>query len=288
MQKQTRLYLQKAGILAAVYVVLRFLLPAALPFFLAWLTVAGFNSARHQIRMRLLPFSAGCLFLAGLAAFVLLGLSAWLLYQPLLDLLPVWQEGFHMLHQELDWLASSLSGRLVIMVPSVFSWLFGIFLYVISVILFARDWVSFRELLKKLPFASPVSRAGKRVSSALKNWAHVQVRIMFIVALECAVGFWLLRIPGAGLWAVLIGFVDALPVFGTGLTREILEPRLLGDGIGMLPICFLISVILGLQCFGASGLVTGPFGVLFVKELWAELQNPAPPETPSASSSADE
>ena len=28
MQKQTRLYLQKAGILAAVYVVLRFLLPA--------------------------------------------------------------------------------------------------------------------------------------------------------------------------------------------------------------------------------------------------------------------
>ena len=89
MQKQTRLYLQKAGILAAVYVVLRFLLPAALPFFLAWLTVAGFNSARHQIRMRLLPFSAGCLFLAGLAAFVLLGLSAWLLYQPLLDLLPV-------------------------------------------------------------------------------------------------------------------------------------------------------------------------------------------------------
>ena len=117
---------------------------------------------------------------------------------------------------------------------------------------------------------------------------------------------------------MLIGFVDALPVFGTGtvflpwillillqenwtfalwlfllygvtwLTREILEPRLLGDGIGMLPICFLISVILGLQCFGASGLVTGPFGVLFVKELWAELQNPAPPETPSASSSADE
>ena len=121
-----------------------------------------------------------------------------------------------MLHQELDWLASSLSGRLVIMVPSVFSWLFGIFLYVISVILFARDWVSFRELLKKLPFAFPVSRAGKRVSSALKNWVHGQVRIMFIVALECAVGFWLLRIPGAGLWAVLIGFVDALPVFGTG------------------------------------------------------------------------
>ena len=318
MQKQTRLYLQKAGILAAVYAVLRFLLPVTLPFFLAWLTVAGFNSARRQIRMRLLPFSAGCLFLAGLLTIVLLGLGAWLLYQPLLDLLPVWQDGLRMLHQELDWLATSLSGRLVIMVPSVFSWLFSIFLYVISVILFAKDWIPFRELLRKLPFAAPVNRAGNRVALALKSWAHAQVRIMFTVALECAVGYWLLRIPGAGLWAVLTGFVDALPVFGTGtvflpwivlvllqknwmfalwlfllygvtwLTREILEPKLLGDGMGMLPICFLISVILGFECFGASGLVTGPFGVLFVKELWAELQTPAPPETPSASSSADE
>ena len=318
MQRQTKLYLQKAGILAAVYVVLKFLLPVTLPFFLAWLTVAGFNSARQQIRMRLLPFSAGCLFLASLVTLILLGLAVWLLYKPCLDLLPVWQDALRMLHQELDWLAASLSGRLVIMVPSVFSWLFGIFLYVISVILFAKDWVPFRELLRKLPFAAPVSRAGNRVALALKSWAHAQVRIMFIVALECAVGYWLLRIPGAGLWAVLTGFVDALPVFGTGtiflpwialvllqkewqlalwllllygvtwLTREILEPKLLGDGMGMLPISFLISVILGFECFGASGLVTGPFGVLFVKELWAELQTPAPPETPSASSSADE
>ncbi len=318
MQKQTRLYLQKAGILAAVYGILRFLLPVTLPFFLAWLTVAGFNSARRQIRMRLLPFSAGCLFLAGLVALILLGLAVWLLYKPCLDLLPVWQDALRMLHQELDWLAASLSGRLVIMVPSVFSWLFGIFLYVISVILFAKDWVPFRELLRKLPFAAPISRAGNRVALALKSWAHAQVRIMFIVALECAAGYWLLRIPGAGLWAVITGFVDALPVFGTGtiflpwialvllqknwplalwllllygvtwLTREILEPKLLGDGMGMLPISFLISVILGFECFGASGLVTGPFGVLFVKELWAELQTPVPPETPSASSSVDE
>lgn len=318
MQKQTKLYLQKAGILAAVYVVLRFLLPVALPFFLSWLTVAGFNSVRRQIRMRLLPFSAGCLFFAGILLLLLLGLAVWLLYKPCLDLLPVWQDALRMLHQELDWLATFLSGRLVIMVPSVFSWLFGIFLYVISAILFAKDWIPFQELLKSLPFATPVSRAGNRVALALKNWIHAQVRIMFIVALECAVGYWLLRIPGAGLWAVLTGFVDALPVFGTGaiflpwialvllqknwqlalcllllygviwLTREILEPKLLGDGMGMLPISFLISVILGFKCFGASGLVTGPFGVLFVKELWAELQNPVPPETPSASSSADE
>ena len=125
---------------------------------------------------------------------------------------------------------------------------------------------------------------------------------MFVIVLECTVGYWLLHIPGAGLWAVLTGIVDALPVFGTGtifvpwlilvfcqknytffvwllllygitwLTRELLEPKLLGDGLGLLPVCFLISVIVGLKLFGAAGLFTGPFGILFVKELWTELE----------------
>ena len=124
--------------------------------------------------------------------------------------------------------------------------------------------------------------------------------------------------PGAGLWAVLTGMVDALPVFGTGtifvpwlilvfcqkdytffvwllllygitwLTRELLEPKLLGDGLGLLPVCFLISVIVGLKLFGAAGLFTGPFGILFVKELWTELEMWDSLQTPSDFRCGDE
>lgn len=182
-----------------------------------------------------------------------------------------------------------------------------------AVILFAHDWPDFQRLLTHLPFARPLEHAGKRIAQSLKGWAHAQIRIMFVIVLECTVGYWLLHIPGAGLWAVLTGMVDALPVFGTGtifvpwlilvfcqkdytffvwllllygitwLTRELLEPKLLGDGLGLLPVCFLISVIVGLKLFGAVGLFTGPFGILFVKELWTELEMWDSLQTPSAS-----
>ena len=117
---------------------------------------------------------------------------------------------------------------------------------------------------------------------------------------------------------MLTGMVDALPVFGTGtifvpwlilvfcqkdytffvwllllygitwLTRELLEPKLLGDGLGLLPVCFLISVIVGLKLFGAAGLFTGPFGILFVKELWTELEMWDSLQTPSDFRCGDE
>ena len=73
----------------------------------------------------------------------------------------------------------------------------------------------------------------------------------------------------------------------TWLTREFLEPRLLGGGLGLLPIGFLMSVIIGLQLFGPFGLFSGPFGVLLVKELWAELKTTVPPGTSGEPSSLD-
>ena len=70
----------------------------------------------------------------------------------------------------------------------------------------------------------------------------------------------------------------AHPFICCHLTRELLEPKLLGDGLGLMPICFLISVMAGLKLFGALGLFTGPFGVLLIRELWVELEMSAPPE----------
>ena len=147
---------------------------------------------------------------------------------------------------------------------------------------------------------------------------RAQFKIMLIISVECGVGYFLLDIPLFWFWAILTGIVDALPIFGTGtiffpwilivflqrdytlagwlvllylitwLTRELLEPKLLGEGLGLLPICFLMSVIVGLKLFGTLGLFSGPFGVLLVRELWAELEMSAPPESTWASSSADE
>ena len=59
-------------------------------------------------------------------------------------------------------------------------------------------------MLSKLPFYQMVRNAGGRLATACQNWIHAQIRIMFVITLECAAGYWLLlHLPGAGLWAVL-------------------------------------------------------------------------------------
>ena len=62
MTQQRKKYLQQAGILLAVYLFLRYLLPLGMPFFLAWLTVHFLVFLQKWIRMRLLPL--GICFLA--------------------------------------------------------------------------------------------------------------------------------------------------------------------------------------------------------------------------------
>ena len=52
MTQQRKKYLQQAGILLAVYLFLRYLLPLGMPFFLAWLTVHFLVFLQKWIRMR--------------------------------------------------------------------------------------------------------------------------------------------------------------------------------------------------------------------------------------------
>ncbi|MFG6330895.1 MAG: AI-2E family transporter [Lachnospiraceae bacterium] len=303
MKQQTILYFQKTGILLAVYLVLRFLLPIILPFFLAWMTVGILTLLQKKLPLRLLHLGIFYILLFLLLTGASVCCGCLLLYEPCRRLLPVCQNYWTQCSAYLSWLPGSLSARLADLMPSALSCMFGVFLYLVSVLLFARDWEHFHILLYRLPFAVPVSNAGRRIIQCVKEWIRAQFRIMTVVSAECALGYYLLHIPGFPFWAVLTGIIDALPVFGTGtvffpwivivllqedytfalwlgllylitwLTRELLEPKLLGEGLGLLPVCFLISVIAGLKLFGGLGFFSGPFGVLLIRELWAELEN---------------
>ncbi len=318
MKRQTKLYFQKTGILLAVYLALRFLLPIILPFFLAWITVGFLTILQKKIHMRLMPLAVGFLVVFILLSGSTVFCGCYLLYEPCCNLLPVCQNYFVQFYEYLSWIPQSLPGQLMDTMPSVISCMFGVFLYFISVLLFAKDWGRFHQLLRKLPFADPILKAGRRITQSIKGWIKAQFKIMLVISAECAAGYYFLHIPGFPFWALITGLVDALPVFGTGtvflpwiflvllqkqysfalwlgllyaltwLTRELLEPKLMGDGLGLLPICFLMSVITGLQLFGTLGLFTGPFGVLFIRELWRELETTAPPQSSCAPSSADE
>ena len=123
------------------------------------------------------------------------------------------------------------------------------------------------------------------------------VLIFFITFLEIWAGLALLRVPYAGMIAMVVAVLDILPVLGTGsvlipwgilaavngnwkmavgilvlylvitIIRNILEPKLVGQQVGLHPVLTLAGMLLGLQFAGLMGMFGVPLLLAFVKHL---------------------
>lgn len=156
-----------------------------------------------------------------------------------------------------------------------------------------------RFIIRQLP--ASVRRnmrvAKKGVLNAIGGYIKAECTLMCIVAVICVVGLMILGSPYALLLGILISVVDALPVFGSGailwpwcvyslivgnyrmavgiaiidiiviITRQILEPRILGDHIGLHPIATLMSIFIGLKIFGIFGFIIGPVILVTIKAM---------------------
>ena len=50
------------------------------------------------------------------------------------------------------------------------------------------------------------------------------------------------------------------------LVREFLEPRLIGDKVGVWPVGILFAVFAGVKLFGVSGIIKGPLALVVICE----------------------
>ena len=82
MDHRIKLYIEKTGILLAVYLLLKYLLPLVFPFFLAWLTVSLLASASRHFHRKLLPFTASVVAMFFFFTAATLKLTGWLLLKP--------------------------------------------------------------------------------------------------------------------------------------------------------------------------------------------------------------
>ncbi len=103
------------------------------------------------------------------------------------------------------------------------------------------------------------------------------------------------------LMALFIGFVDALPILGSGtvmvpwaiicaingdmnlgiaiivlliimsVARQVLEPKLVSKNIGVHPIFTLIAMYTGFKVIGIMGLLIGPIVLIIFKNIFASL-----------------
>ncbi len=147
-----------------------------------------------------------------------------------------------------------------------------------------------RWVLRRIPRERlrAILAAGKRMKAALGGWFTAQCKLMAMTALILLLGFLLLRIPGALLWALGVSLVDAFPILGTGtvllpwsllcflqqdtpraigllglyatitLTRSILEPKLVGRHLGLDSLSTLMALYAGYQLWGLSGMILAP------------------------------
>lgn len=127
------------------------------------------------------------------------------------------------------------------------------------------------------------------------GYVKAQLILMIITSIVSAIGLFLINVDNFLPKALIIGLVDALPMFGTGLfyipwaiskfivgnhtiglyllilygittiIRQSLEPKIFSQQIGLYPLITLLSIYGGLKIFGIIGIFIGPILVITAK-----------------------
>lgn len=146
----------------------------------------------------------------------------------------------------------------------------------------------------------------KEMTSALGSFLKAEVILVFIAFVQVLIGLYLMKFMGFNvqyplLAAILIGFVDALPILGSGtimipwavisaingdlkmglfilglwgiimIIRQLIEPKIVSKQIGIHPIFTIIAMYTGLKVMGIMGLIFGPIILIILKNIFATL-----------------
>ena len=132
-------------------------------------------------------------------------------------------------------------------------------------------------------------------SYAVLGYFKAQFKIMGVIAAILFVGFLILRIDYALLWAMLIAILDFIPFLGTGtaiwpwaafqfltgdyymaiglmiiyficlLVHQLLQPKFVGDTVGMDPLTTLIFMFIGYRFSSVIGMIVAvPVGIILI------------------------
>ncbi|MBR6360013.1 MAG: sporulation integral membrane protein YtvI [Lachnospiraceae bacterium] len=130
---------------------------------------------------------------------------------------------------------------------------------------------------------------------AIGGYFKAQFIIMVLVFIIMFIGFEILDVPFSALVALLVAFLDFLPVFGMGavlwpwiavdlfagnfmhalwlgiiygvcqVVRQLLQPKLVGDAVELNPLATLFFMFVGYRVSGVPGMILGiPIGMLLI------------------------
>lgn len=188
-----------------------------------------------------------------------------------------------------------IAGHVAKSIPNL---LVNMVIIILSSYLFLADRESIMRCLKEhLPaFVFRYIEYMKRDAKGLiGGYFLAQFRIMCVVALILAAGFLVLGVRYGVLLAFLTAILDFLPIFGTGtvlfpwavvklfageyayatglillyiltqVVRQIIQPKIVGESMGLPPLMTLFLLYLGFKLRGLTGMILAvPVGLVFI------------------------
>lgn len=172
----------------------------------------------------------------------------------------------------------------------------------IATMLLAKDYDSILAFMGAHEGSRTVLEIVLRVLRYVATFVKAQVIIMISIAAVCSLSLFFAGVENGVWFGILAGVLDALPFIGTGivlvplaiwqlfsgfywkaavcviiyivcaLLREFLEPKLIGQKVGVYPVAILIAVYAGLKLFGLWGIVKGPIGLVLIMQIYAAYE----------------
>lgn len=160
-----------------------------------------------------------------------------------------------------------------------------------------------RLLYRLIPskYAHPTSMIISDVSSALVGFFRAQTILISITGIQTVVGLYILGFEYALTVGIMVGLLDLLPILGPGTVfvpwvtvyfllgqyslgikllilygllvgvRQLIEPKIIAQNIGLHPLATLMALYLGLKFLGVAGIIIGPFLVIVLKAMFKSL-----------------
>ena len=316
------------GITAGVYIFFKYLLPLVIPFLFALILSRIMSPAVKwlQKKYKIKPAIGACLIMlaGGTLLFFIIRYFGSLLAEQIQKLslyLPFYsrkitifiknscnriEEGMNMkqgiIYPALEKQGETMAGKIVAYFGEyslvTFRMLLDAFIFIVlmimsTILLAGKEIKDSQNKIIKLGI-----EVYNQVSIAFLSYVKAQLVIMVFDAILSAIGLYILGNPYYLVIGILLGVIDALPLFGTGtilipwgiisiflgnpatgigllilygilgVMRQIVEPKIMGKQMNMDLLTSLIFMYVGYRLFGIWGFVLGPLGFCTRKSIY--------------------
>lgn len=172
----------------------------------------------------------------------------------------------------------------------------------VSIVLLIKDEAEYNKSFQSMVFYKDIHLVTSKLSQTGIAYLRAQAILMLFIGGICTGGLLILHNKYALLIGIGIGIFDAFPVLGSGLilipwsiisllnknvydaailmtlyfccqvVRQCLEPKLLGNRIGIKPVYTLMSMYIGVRLFGFAGFFLGPLGLVIINTVIKESE----------------